>query len=62
MPVLEKLEKDGFPQAKEYMVAMPDYLPKLNEFYTDENIGLIRDYLIVNSAVKTAAYGSTTRP
>ena len=56
VPVLEKLEKDGFPQAKEYVVAMPDYLPKLNEFYTDENIGLIRDYLIVNSAVKTAAY------
>ena len=54
VPVLKKLEKDGFPKAKEYVVAMPDYLPKFNEFYTDENIGLIRDYLIVNSVVKAA--------
>ncbi len=55
VPVLEKLEKDGFPQVKEYIVALPDFLPKLNEYYTDENLELIKDYLIVHSAIKAAS-------
>lgn len=54
VPILEMLEKDGFPKADRYLVAYPDFVAKLNELYTEENLPLIRDFMIVSSALKMA--------
>ncbi len=53
-PILEFLEKVGFPADDEYMVMNPAFLTRLNEVYTEENLPLIRDYLIVHGALGTA--------
>ena len=54
LPILEDLEKAGFPEAEDYMVMNPDYLVKINELLTEENLPLIKDYMIVHSAVNAA--------
>ncbi len=55
LPVLAFLEQTvGYPAAEEYIVFNPAYLEKLNELYTEENLPLIRDMLIVRGAVQKA--------
>jgi len=56
LPILEKLKKNGYPDADEYLVTMPAFLQKLNELYTEENLSLLKDYLIVHEAVETAGF------
>ena len=56
VPVLEELEKvQGFPAQEQYMLPQPAFFEKLNEIYTEENLPLIRDYLIVHNADAEAA-------
>ena len=50
IPILEELEKvQGFPAQEQYMLPQPAFFEKLNEVYTEENLPLIRDYLIVHN-------------
>ena len=55
LPVLTVLEQTmGYPAAEEYVVFNPEYFEKLNEFYTEENLPLIRDMLIVCGTIGKA--------
>jgi len=54
LPILQVLEKTGYPEADQYMVMEPAFLERMNELYTEENLPLIRDYFIVRSAVGEA--------
>ena len=49
VPIVESLEKaDGYPAMEKYLITEPGYFEKLNEVYTEENLPLIRDYLILH--------------
>ena len=54
LPILEKLKQDGYPEMEKYVVTMPAYLQKLNQLYTEENLPLLKDYLIVHGTVEAA--------
>ena len=55
IPVLEDLEKaQGFPVQEEYMFPCLEFFVKLNELYTEENLPLMKDYLIVHTALSEA--------
>ena len=54
LPVLELAAHCGFPKTDKYMVTSPGYLQKLNELYTEENLPMIRDYMIVGGALGSA--------
>lgn len=54
LPILEELEAYGFPAEDDYLVTNPDYLTRINEVYTDENLPLIRDYMIVHGVISMA--------
>ena len=59
LPILEELAAVGYPEAEQYVVMNPAGLAKLVELYTDENLRLIKDYLIVHGAI--GASGSLDR-
>ena len=49
VPVVEMLEQaDGYPAQESFVVREPDFIAKLSEIYTEENLPLIRDYLILH--------------
>ena len=54
VPILEELAKLGYPAADDYLVMNPDFLVRLNEAYTEENLPLIRDYMIVHGVIGAA--------
>ena len=54
LPILEELERIGFPEADSYLVINPEYLVQLNKVYTAENLPLIRDYIIVHGVIRMA--------
>ena len=54
LPILEELEKLGFPASDDYLVMNPDFLMRLNEACTEENLPLIRDYMIVHGVIGAA--------
>ena len=54
LPLLEGLEGDGYPEAEVYLVANPGFVEKLNELYTEENLTLIKDCLIVRGSISSA--------
>ena len=55
LPVLAFLEQtQGYPAAEEYMVTNPAYFEKLNTPFTEDNLPLIRDMLIVCGAIGQA--------
>ena len=56
LPILEHFALIGFPEAEQYLVANPDFIEKLNELCTDENLTLIKDYLIVQGVRDAAGY------
>ena len=57
LPVLDVLEKaEGFPEADDYLILQPDYVEKLNEVYTEENLTLLKDYLIVQGAIGMSGF------
>ena len=55
LPVLATLEEAmGYPQADVYILFQPEWLAKLNELYTEENLVKIRDSMIVKAAISSA--------
>ncbi len=55
LPVLDVMEKAlGYPEADNYLVMDPACLDGLNALWTEENIPLLRDFLIVHGAVAYA--------
>ena len=51
LPMLENAEGPGFfPECEEYMILCPEVYDQLNVLYTEENLTLMKDYLIVNIA------------
>lgn len=46
--VMEYLDNYGVPKANSYTVFFPDWFDKLNDAVSDENIDMLRDYLIVH--------------
>ena len=54
LPILEALAATGYPETDRYQLTNPDGLKKLIELYTDENLPLIKDFLIVRGAVGAA--------
>jgi putative endopeptidase len=48
------LAKSGYPEEKEYVVQSPQLLAKLNEVYTQKNLPLLKDYLIVHAVMDCA--------
>ena len=55
LPVLEALANMGYPEAETYLVMNPAGLEKLNALYTEENLPLIKDMMIVRGAVGAAS-------
>ena len=55
LPVLESLANMGYPEAETYLVMNPAGLEKLNELYTEENLPLLKDYIIVHGAIDASA-------
>ena len=47
LPILEDMAAMGYPETDRYQIENPDGLKKLIELYTDENLPIIKDYLIV---------------
>ena len=48
VPLFETLEKaDGYPEMDKYFIQNPAYFERLNSLYTEENLPLMRDYLIM---------------
>ena len=55
IPVLETLEKaDGYPVMDRYQIPAPAVMEKLNALYTEENLPLMRDYLILHGIFENA--------
>lgn len=54
IPLLETFEAMGYPKTDNYLVPQPAYIEKLNELYTDENLTLMKDYIIVHGVVHKA--------
>ena len=55
IPILETLEKaDGYPAMDRYLMPEPAAVEKLNELYTEENLPLMRDYLILHGIFQMA--------
>ena len=55
LPILEGLQGDGYPEAEVYLVMNPAFVEKLNELYTEENLSLIKDFLIVRGSISVAS-------
>ena len=55
IPILETLEKvDGYPVMERYLIPEPAAIERLNELYTEENLPLMRDYLILHGIFRMA--------
>lgn len=48
-PITDMLASIGMAGAKRYNVVQPDYIAGIQEVFTEENVPLIRDWLIVNT-------------
>ena len=55
LPILELLENTGYPKQDDYIVSNPETLKKLNELYTEENLPLMRDLMIVKGVISAAS-------
>ena len=55
IPILETLEKvDGYPVMERYLIPERAAIERLNELYTEENLPLMRDYLILHGIFQMA--------
>lgn len=55
VPIIEWLEQAvGYPAADEYLVMTPKFVTKLNELYTEDNLQLMKDTIIVNGVLGNA--------
>ena len=55
LPILEVNTAMGYPEMDQYMVGEPEYIKKLNELWTDENLTLIKDCFIVHGMTSYAS-------
>ena len=56
IPLLETLEEaDGYPVMDQYLIPEPAVIEKLDELYTEENLPMMRDYLILHGIFDNAA-------
>ncbi|MBR1558719.1 MAG: M13 family metallopeptidase [Clostridia bacterium] len=55
LPILEGLQGDGYPEAEAYLVMNPGFIETLNGLYTEENLNLIKDFLIVRGSISVAS-------
>ena len=49
-PILDMVQAYGFSIGKQFLVTEPDYIASLQTIFTEENVELIRDWLILKSA------------
>ena len=57
LPVIPWFEKTlGYPEQDSYIVYYPEYLSNLGKLYTDENLELIKSYIIVHGVIHQAAF------
>ena len=55
VPIIEWLEQAvGYPAADEYLVMTPKFVTKLNELYSEDNLQLMKDTIIVNGVLGNA--------
>ena len=55
IPVVETFEQNmGYPETDDYVIAETAFFEKLNEIYTDDNLQLIKDYMIVHGVINAA--------
>lgn len=54
LPVLESFANMGYPEAEAYLVLNPAGLEKLSALYTEENLPLLKDYIIVHGVFSAA--------
>lgn len=55
LPILEAFSAAGYPEMDQYIVKEPEYIRKLNELWTDENLQLIKDCFIVRGSAAFAS-------
>ena len=55
LPILELLDNTGYPENADYVVYNPGALEKLNELYTEENLPLMRDLIIVKGVISASS-------
>ena len=55
LPILEQLDRTGYPTQDYYVVSNPAFLEKMNELYTEENLQRMRDLIIVKGAISAAS-------
>ena len=55
LPILEAFSAAGYPEMDQYIVIEPEYIRKLNELWTDENLQLIKDCFIVRGSAAFAS-------
>ena len=55
LPILELLDNTGYPEQADYVVANPEFLKELNELYTEDNLPLMRDLIIVKGVISAAS-------
>lgn len=55
LPFLNSIEiGDGFPVTDDYVIYEPKSIEQLNKVYTEENLTLLKDYIIVHGAISNA--------
>ena len=55
LPILELLDNTGYPENADYVVSNPEVLKKLNELYTEENLTLMKDLMIVKGVISASS-------
>ena len=56
LPILNKIEDiDGYPQIDDFLMCQPEWLAKLCELFTEDNLTMIKDYIIVRGSIGAAA-------
>ena len=55
LPILETFANMGYPEAEAYLVLNPAGLEKLNALYTEANLPLLKDYILVHGVISKSA-------
>ena len=56
LPFLNSMEiGDGFPVTDDYVIYEPKSIEQLNKLYTEENLTLLKDYIIVHGVISNAS-------
>ena len=55
LPILELLDNTGYPTQEYYVVGNPEFLKKMNELYTEENLQRMRDLIIIKGVISAAS-------